>query len=170
MEYDRNGDLLGIEAAGKGIRRFGKDGKVTEVTRGDGVDAMLRPDGLTITLDSKRLIVDDTLTHTIWKFDIQADGRLANRRSFATRQNIDAAEDSGGDGLAIDREGRLFVTNVTGIQNFDRDGNYLGNIAVPRKSTNVAFAGPNRSAPYITARGGDYRIQTLTQGPDRLGK
>ena len=72
--------------------------------------------------------------------------------------------------LAIDREGRLFVTSVTGIQIFDPAGNYLGNIPVPRKSTNVAFSGPGKSVLYITAREGVYKIQTLTRGPDRPGK
>lgn len=220
LAFDRNGDLLGIEAAGsKRIRRFHKDGSVSEVTRGDGVNAllqpndlivdvkggiyftdpgprplvpgrkvhvyylppgakiarvvedrMLRPNGLTITLDGRRLIVADTIDHTIWQFDIGADGSLANRRPFARMQHIAEGSDSGGDGLAIDREGRLFVTSVTGIQIFDASGSYLDNVPVPRKSTNVAFAGPNKSVLYITAREGVYRIQTLTQGPPRAGK
>ncbi len=219
LAYDRNGDLLGIEAAGKRVRRFGRDGKVTEVTRGDGVNAMMqpndlivdakggiyftdpgprpvvtgrkvhvyylppgastafvaddrmiRPNGLTISLDGKVLIVADTVDHTLWQYDIQADGKLANRRPYARMQNIAAGEDSGGDGMAIDRAGRIFVTSVTGIQIFDPAGNYLGNVPVSRKATNVAFSGSNKSILYITAREGVYKIQTLTQGPDRTGK
>lgn len=220
LAYDRNGELYGIEAAGaKRLRRFNRDGSVSEITRGDGVNAMLqpndliidvkggiyftdpgprplvpgrkvhvyylppgaknavvaddrmvRPNGLTISLDGKILIVCDTVDHIIWQYDIQTDGRLANRRPYARMQNIAAGEDSGGDGLAIDREGRLFVTSVTGIQIFDPAGNYLGNIPVPRKSTNVAFSGPGKSVLYITAREGVYKIQTLTRGPDRPGK
>ena len=219
LAYDINGDLVGIEAVGRRIRRFGKDGKVTEITRGDGVnpmmmpndlivdtkggiyftdpgprpvvpgrkvhvyylppgatnaliadDRMVRPNGLTITLDGRRLIVADTVDHTLWQYDIAADGRLANRRPFARMQNIAAGEDSGGDGIAIDRADRLFVTSVTGIQIFDQDGSYLGNVPVPRKSTNVAFSGPGKSVLYITAREGVYKIQTLTQGPVRNGK
>jgi gluconolactonase len=220
LAWDRNGDLLGIEAAGsKRIRRFNKDGSVSEVTRGDGVntllqpndlivdvrggiyftdpgprpvvpgrkvhvyylppgatnaliadDRMVRPNGLTITLDGRVLIVADTVDHTIWQYDIQPDGRLANRRPFARMQNIAEGSDSGGDGLTIDHAGRLFVTSVTGIQIFDADGGYLGNVPVPRKSTNVAFSGPGKSVLYITAREGVYKIQTLTQGPPRRGK
>jgi gluconolactonase len=219
LAYDLNGDLIGIEAVGKRIRRFGKDGKVSEITRGDGVnpmmmpndlivdarggiyftdpgprplvpgrkvhvyylppgatnaliadDRMVRPNGLTITLDGRVLIVADTVDHTIWQYDIQPDGRLANRRPFARMQNIAAGEDSGGDGIAIDHAGRLFVTSVTGIQIFERDGSYLGNVPVPRKSTNVAFSGAGKSVLYITAREGVYKIQTLTQGPPRRGK
>ena len=51
-----------------------------------------------------------------------------------------------------------------------RTGRYLGNIPVPKKPTNVAFSGPRKSVLYITAQEGLYRIQTLTQGPPRLGK
>lgn len=220
LAYDRNGELYGIEAAGaKRLRRFNRDGSVSEITRGDGVntllqpndliidakggiyftdpgprplvpgrkvhvyylppgaknavvvdDRMVRPNGLTLSLDGKTLIVCDTVDHTIWQFDIQADGRLANRRPYARLQNIAAGEDSGGDGMAIDREGRIFVTSITGIQIFDPVGNYLGNIPVPRKSTNVAFSGHGKSVLYITAREGVYKIQTLTRGPDRPGK
>lgn len=219
LAYDLNGEVLGIEAAGKRIRRFGADGRVSEVSRGDGIhqmlqpndlivdtkggiyftdpgprpvvagrkvyvyylppgaknalvadDRMIRPNGLTISLDGKVLIVADTVDQTIWQYDIQVDGKLANRRPFARMQNIAAGEDSGGDGLAIDFEGRIFVTSVTGIQMFDREGRYLGNIPVPRKSTNVAFSGPDKSVLYITAREGVYKIQTLTRGPDRPGK
>jgi gluconolactonase len=53
---------------------------------------------------------------------------------------------------------------------FDPKGQYLGNIEVPRRVANVAFAGPGKQSLYITAREGLYRIKTLAKGPDRLGK
>jgi gluconolactonase len=83
---------------------------------------------------------------------------------------LEPGEDSGADGMALDRAGRLFVTTATGVQVFDRTGDYLGTIAVPRRPTNVAFAGPGKAMLYITAREGLYRIRTLMRGPDRLGK
>jgi YD repeat-containing protein len=48
LAYDINGDLVGIEAVGRRIRRFGKDGKVTEITRGDGVNPMMMPNDLIV--------------------------------------------------------------------------------------------------------------------------
>ena len=133
-------------------------------------ESMKRPNGLTLTLDGKRLIVADTVDHVLPVFDVGPDGRLSNRRAYAKLLDIKEGQDSGADGIAIDREGRLFVTCVTGVQVFDPRGQYLGNIQVPRKPTNVAFAGPGKRTLYITAREGLYRIPTLTQGPDRLGK
>jgi hypothetical protein len=45
-----------------------------------------------------------------------------------------------------------------------------GTIKAGRQGANVAFAGPDKRTLYITAREGLYRVKTLTQGPDRLGK
>jgi gluconolactonase len=46
----------------------------------------------------------------------------------------------------------------------------MGTIRVPRRPSNVAFAGPEKKTLYITAREGLYRVPTLTSGPKRLGK
>jgi gluconolactonase len=133
-------------------------------------DSMTRPNGLILTLDQRTLLVDDTVGHVVYAFDVMPDGTLANKRPFTRLRSIKEGEDSGADGMAIDREGRVYVTSVTGVQMFDRTGQYLGTIPVPRKPTNVAFSGPGKSTLYITAREGLYRVRTLTQGPDRPGK
>ena len=62
------------------------------------------------------------------------------------------------------------VTTVTGVQVLDAAGKYLGTIKVPRQPANAGFAGPDKRVLYITAREGLYRINMLTQGPDRIGK
>lgn len=133
-------------------------------------DTLTRPNGLTLTLDGRTLIVADTVEADLYAWDVQADGTLRNRRVYARLRDIPDGKDSGGDGVAIDRDGRLYVTAITGVQVFDRNGQYLGNIAVPKKPTNVAFAGPRKSVLYITAQDGLYRISTLTEGPPRRGK
>ena len=133
-------------------------------------DTMMRPNGLTLTLDGKTLIAADTVDADMPAWDVQPDGTLRNRRVFMRLRDIPAGQDSGGDGMAIDNEGRFYVTALTGVQVFERNGNYIGTIAVPKKPTNVAFAIPRKSVLYITAQEGLYRVQTLTQGPARLGK
>lgn len=82
----------------------------------------------------------------------------------------------------IDDQGRLYVATVwkSEVQVFDKAGRYLGVIPVPRRfsrfhgrlggPTNVAFSGPDKRTLYITALEGLYRLETLTQGADRVGK
>ena len=72
--------------------------------------------------------------------------------------------------MAIDRNDRVYITTVTGVQVFDAKGQYLGTIKVGRQPANVAFAGPDKQTLYITAREGLYRVQMLAKGVDRLGK
>jgi gluconolactonase len=135
------------------------------------IDAeVARPNGLTLTNDGRTLIVDDTIGPTVFAYDVQPDGTVKTKRAFAQLRDIPAGKESGADGLAIDRNDRVYITTVTGVQVFDAKGQYLGTITAGRQGANVAFAGPGKSTLYITAREGLYRVKTLAQGPDRLGK
>jgi gluconolactonase len=129
-----------------------------------------RPNGLTLTRDGKTLIVDDTLNPTMFAYDVEADGAVKNKRAFIELRDIPAGKESGADGMAIDRDDRVYVTALTGVQVFDAKGQYLGTIKVPRQPANAAFAGADKQTLYITAREGLYRVQLLAKGIDRLGK
>src|SRR5438105_1009373 len=133
-------------------------------------DHIARPNGLTLTNNGTTLIVDDTLGTTVYAFDVQPDGTVKGKRPFAQLHDIPSGQESVADGLAIDREDRIYVTTLTGIQVFDKTGTYLGTIKVPRQPANVAFSGPNKRTLFITAREGLYRLPMLAQGPQRLGK
>jgi gluconolactonase len=133
-------------------------------------DELVRPNGLILTADGKTLLVNDSLSETFYAYDVEADGRVKNKRPFAKLRDIPAGKESGADGMAIDRDGRVYVTSVAGVQIFDANGQYLGAVQAPRQTSNVAFAGPDKRTLYITAREGLYRLKTLAQGPDRIGK
>ncbi len=134
------------------------------------VDQIARPNGVTLTRDGKTLIVNDTLGPTVYAYDVQPDGSVKNKRTFAQLRDIPEGKESGADGMALDREDRVYVTTVAGVQVFDAAGKYLGTIKVPRQPANAGFAGPDKRVLYITAREGLYRINMLAQGPDRIGK
>lgn len=133
-------------------------------------DQITRPNGLTLTRDGKTLIVDDTVGDAVYAFDVQAAGGVKNKRVFSHMHDVPAGQESGADGMALDSEDRVYVTSVSGVQVFDRAGQYLGTIRVARQPANVAFSGPGKGTLYITAREGLYRLKTLSRGPDRLGK
>jgi len=128
------------------------------------------PNGLVLTDDGKTLVVNNTLGIVVSAFDVRPDGTVANKHDFATLRGTPEGKPSGADGMAIDRDNRIYVATVAGVQVFDAKGQYLGTINVARQPTNVAFAGPDKQTLYITAREGLYRIKLLAKGPDRLGK
>ena len=133
-------------------------------------DQIARPNGLTLTRDGKTLIVDDTLGPTVYAYDVQPDGSVKNKHPFAQLRDIPEGKESGADGMALDREDRVYITTAAGVQVFDAAGKYLGTIKVPRQPANAGFSGPDKRMLYITAREGLYRLDTLAQGPDRIGK
>ena len=157
-----------------------RHGKVYYVASNGGREPLLVddkiafPNGLTLTLDGKFLLVDDTIGDTIWAFDLQPKKSKkpqtgVTRTAFAKIPELTNGI-SGADGMAVDREGRVYVTTGAGVQVFDKKGKFLGIIKVPRSPSNCAFSGPDKHTLYITAREGLYKLKTLSQGPDRAGK
>jgi gluconolactonase len=129
-----------------------------------------RPNGVILTNNGKTLIVDDSIGNVVFAYDVQPDGAVRNKRLFAELRDIPAGQESAADGMALDRDDRLYVTTVVGVQVFDRVGNHLGTIKLPRQPSNAAFAGPGKGTLYVTAREGVYSIRMLARGPDRPGK
>ena len=133
-------------------------------------DSDPRPNGITLTNNGRTLYVDNTIGDEIFAYDVQPNGSVKNKRVFAKLRDIPAGMEGFGDGMALDRQDRLYVASLTGVQIFDSAGKYLGTIKVPRQPSNVAFAGADKKTLFITARQGLYRINMLSQGPARLGK
>jgi gluconolactonase len=115
-------------------------GQVTSL--GDNI----RANGIMLSRDEKVVYV--TNGGVVVAFDIQSDGRVTNRRDFATLK-----AGGNGDGMALDSAGRLYVTTAPGVQVFDADGTYLGVIPTPRNVISVAFAGPNKKTLYVVGSG-----------------
>ena len=153
----------------------GRTGKVYYVSTSNNApvdlidDKITRPNGITLSADGRILFVDDTLGDTIWAYDVQPNASVKNKRAFAKIPQLTDGE-SLADGMAIDREGRIYVTTGAGIQVFDKKGKFLGVIKVPRQPANIAFSGKDKKTLYITAREGLYKLQMLSAGPLRAGK
>jgi gluconolactonase len=75
-------------------------------------------------------------------FDVQADGSLTNERQFAL---------VGGDGSAVDEQGRIYTTGGGGVQVVDKTGKHLGEIPSPLPLITVAFGGADKKTLYGVA-------------------
>jgi sugar lactone lactonase YvrE/enterochelin esterase-like enzyme len=125
-----------------------------------------KPNGIGLSPDGKFLIVSELGGTNAWSFMVNPDGTIwAGERYMELRAPVNRA-DSGGDGLAIDQEGRAFITSYVGVQMFDATGRLGGVIAKPSEKgcVSIAFAGPDRSWLYACAADKVFRRKTLTKG------
>ena len=63
--------------------------------------------GITLSPDQTLLYVADSRTHWVYSYQIQPDGSLAHKQKYYHLHVPDTADDSGADGLRVDRDGRL---------------------------------------------------------------
>jgi gluconolactonase len=113
--------------------------------------------GVILSRDEKTLYV--TNGATLAAFDVQRDGSLTNQREFAKFTA------GGGDGDAIDSEGRLYVTTGVGVEVIGRDGKHLGVIPTPRGVISCALGGKDKKTLFVLARG--RRTPRATKWPTR---
>src|SRR5580765_1049421 len=131
-----------------------------------------KPNGIGLSPDGKFLIVSEYGGTNAWSFMVNADGSLsAGERYMELRAPVNRP-DSGGDGMAMDQEGRPFITSFVGIQMFDATGRLGGVISKPSEKAcvSLAFAGPDRSWLYACASDKVFRRRTLTKGVYLPGK
>jgi gluconolactonase len=110
--------------------------------------------------DGRTLYV--TNSTEVLAFDVGDDGTAQNRRVFGSLDG-----DDGGDGMAIDSAGRLYVTGNAGVHVLSAQGRHLGLIPTPRRPITVAFSGPDKRtlyAPSMGAIGPDGQSWTTPEG------
>jgi gluconolactonase len=119
----------------------------------------MRTNGIVFSLDYKTLYV--TNGGQLVAFDVRGPGRLANRRDFAMLPTGNY-----GDGMAIDSNGRLYVSSSEGVHVFDKAGKHLGVIPTPRGIISVVFAGAGKRTLFVIGSGADgANGQPIRQGP-----
>ncbi len=136
-------------------------------------DDIGRPNGVQLSRDEKTLYVNDTGGIHAYAFDVLPDGRLSNRREFATYVGRDASiaatapPVSSADGLVIDEEGRLYALTEAGIEVVSSNGQHLGIIpawCITRRCQGLAFGGRDKRTLYVAGGGTLLRIQMLSRG------
>jgi gluconolactonase len=119
------------------------------------IDDFVQPNGIVGTPDGKILYVADIGAGKTWAYDIQASGSLSNKRLLAQE---------GSDGMTIDNEGNIYLTNRSVVSVFSADGKKVKEISVPEMPANVAFGGSDRRTLFITARTSLYSIRMRVKG------
>ncbi len=117
-------------------------------------DNYIQPNGLIGTPDGKTLYVADINDRKIWKYSIQEDGSLTNRRFFAPE---------GSDGMTIDQQGNVYLT-MGKVWVYSPEGELIEAIELPESPSNVCFGGKERDILFITARTSVYTLKMNTTG------
>jgi gluconolactonase len=118
------------------------------------IDDMVRPNGIIGTPDGKVLYVTDHGAKKTYMYDINSDGTLSNKTLFTSR---------GSDGMTIDNEGNIYLTENS-VLVYDSAGNRIEEISIPERPTNVCFGGTDRHTLFITARSSFHSIRMRVRG------
>ncbi|MCE7926556.1 MAG: SMP-30/gluconolactonase/LRE family protein [Haliscomenobacteraceae bacterium CHB4] len=146
----------------QGVYRI-KNGKTELLTTDLG-----GPNGIAFSPDEKYLYVanwdirDIHHTKTLWRYEVTADGLLANGKIFFDFSFTDG--DEALDGVKVDNAGNLFVSAPGGVWILSPEGKYLGKITGPERPANMAWGDADGKTLYLTAHTGLYKIRTLNGG------
>lgn len=145
------------------VYRIETDGRVSRAISQPDIQ---RPNGIALSPDEKTLYLVDSCpviggNRKIWAFDLGDDGSLDNQRVV-----FDFAPGRGGDGMAVDSQGNLYIAAgilrprgehesadvPPGIWVVRPDGELAGRIPIPEDVlTNVTFGGTDLKTLYVTA-------------------
>lgn len=121
--------------------------------------------GLCLSPDQSLLYVADSRSHWVYSYQIQPDGSLAHKQRYYHLHVPDNADDSGADGMRVDRDGRLYVATRLGIQVCDQAGRVHCIIPTPNgKISNLTFGGPQMDTIYATCGDKVYSRKVKVKG------
>lgn len=141
--YDRHNGEAERNAC---LARVDPDGRVVRAA-----EDLVFPNGTVITPDGRTLIVGETFANRLSAFDVGADGSLTNRRVFAELPGCFP------DGICLDAEGAVWVTNARGdsVVRVFEGGRIAQAVATgERASFACMLGGPGRRTLFILTNTG----------------
>lgn len=162
---------LAITADGSIFITETKSKQVTRINPANGQAEVMdsginRPNGIALSNDGGTLAVSDSGGPYTWTFRVTTANNLdAKMPTLTMRLPIDPKGEfqfnqappyiqaSKGDGMAVDRAGRYYITSTLGVQIFDPTGRLCGVLPAPdpkQPLTSCILAGANRDYLYVT--------------------
>ena len=139
----------------------------TQVVSAADAGNVKNPNGIGLSPDQKTLIVSDYGGVNVWTFTIMPDGTLTDRKPAMTMKAPEKQPDvAKGDGMAIDADGRAYVTTSLGLQIFAPTGELLGILPKPKPGSLISctFGGKELNYLYISSGDTIYRRKTQVKG------
>ncbi len=163
---------------GRAVYYVSPEGKVTRLTE---PNEFAMPNGILLSPDGKTLYInncydDETWypvksekNNFIWAYDVNADGTISNGRKFAKLFLIAEVLDrkgrsSSADGMAIDKQGNIYVGTYYGVQIFNNKGAFVGMINLPSFPVSLCFGDADMKTLYIVSYSKVFKIRTNMEG------
>lgn len=125
-----------------------------------------KPNGVRLSPDGKTLYVVSYARPELWAFPVEGRAKLGAGRVLARLEKADGTPANGGDGLAVDSKGNIWVAvpGAKALQVVDPTGRTLGHVALRENPSNCAFGGADGRTLFITAQSSVYALPTLVEG------
>jgi gluconolactonase len=138
------------EQDAQGVYYMGPHGKTISRV----VEDMRMPNGIIGSPDGKILYIADIGGNKTYRYDIQPNGSLADKKLFC---------EMGSDGMTIDNEGNVYLTGM-GVTVFNPDGKQIEKIQVSGWVGNVCFGGADHKTLFIAASKNFYGLKMRVKG------
>ncbi len=123
------------------------------------------PNGVTLSPDQSLLYVAEYRSHWVCSYQISPDGSLQFKQRYYWLHVPDTSDDSGADGMRVDRDGRLYVATRIGIQVCDQAGRVNAIIPTPNgRVSNLSFGGENFDTIFATSSDKVYKRKLKVKG------
>ena len=161
LTITQDGKIYVTDPNNKQVWLIKKDGAKQVVDKG-----LNFPNGVCLSPDQSLLYVCDTRGQFVFSYQIAPDGSLAYKQRYYHLHLVDASMQSGADGMAVDTDGRLYVTTEMGVQFCDQAGRVNGILDKPQKAwlSNVAFGGADFKTLFVTCGDKVYKRATKVKG------
>ena len=163
---------------GRAVYYVSPEGKITRLTE---PNEFAMPNGILLSPDGKTLYINNCYDdedwypvksekdNFIWAYDVNADGTISNGRKFAKLFLIESVLDrkgrsSSADGMAIDKQGNIYVATYYGVQIFSNKGEFVGMINLPSFPVSLCFGDSDMKTLYIVSYSKVYKIRTNMEG------
>ena len=163
---------------GRAVYYVSPEGKVTRLTQ---PNEFAMPNGILLSPDGKTLYINNCYDdeswypvksekdNFIWAYDVKEDGTISNGRKFAKlflTENVLEREgrSSSADGMAIDKQGNIYVATYYGVQIFNSKGEFVGMINLPSFPVSLCFGDSDMKTLYIVSYSKVYKIRTNMEG------
>jgi gluconolactonase len=130
--------------------------------KGGKVQLLLKdrtPNGIALNPSQTHLYVNDSPTHTIWRYEIKPDDTLGSGAPLVT---LNAPRGPGG--TKFDSAGNMYASVAGAVWVLSPEGKHLGTVLFPQYISNIGFGDSDAKTLYATGRTEVYRLRVNIAG------